>query len=359
MRQSLLWAAALAAAVTVAASTAAGAQDYPYQCRIAAHQGDQLLLECTTSVGDAATVPGDPAMAAHHLAAATASEPLPAAPLPDDADSLWHPPGAHGDRPAHEHGDAPPAWLTDAGFHVGFSHAHGTPNENVPYWKHTGFKGWAGRFGDVEWYGLFHLDVNPGGHGGRFHSYQLWLRDASGAISHFSGWMDFGQDAQTGANKVVSCDTESFVRPVILVNAAGECQAIRFENWYAAAAGSGPWAPDIGFNIAPSYRDGGDPADPSTWMPIDGHVHHLTRRIEFAWYAHRSPLRGAFWADQWGRPVAGPDDPWCADVRTIGDRTYDVLCAEQYIAPTLPSITFPGNAEQRTFAGDGVVTLPN
>ena len=34
----------------------------------------------------------------------------------------------------------------------------------------------------------------------RFHSYQMWARDASGGVSHWDLWADFGQDNNTGPN---------------------------------------------------------------------------------------------------------------------------------------------------------------
>lgn len=274
-------------------------------------------------------------------------------------DMLWHSPGAHGDRPAHEHGDAPPQWLINAGYSLMFTHAANTPNENHPYWKHTGFKGWSGVFNDGQpWYGIFHLDFNPGGHASRFHSYQLWIQTQSGDVSHFQGWMDFGVNNNSGPNLVVVCGTDSGIRPIILVNQSG-C-APRFENWYSAAASNGraPYWPDLGFNISPNYFHGGDPLDPGTWDDIFGYPSNANRRVEFAWYANRSNVRGEFWTTQFGDRVSGPGDPLCGSTKNYGDRSYTIACLRQYIAPDMQSIEFPGNAIQRTFPDDGVV-LPN
>lgn len=332
--------------------------------------GDSLSVNCT---GDTLTVTQADAVSALAVCSANATvTPIPAdtptpAPEPtltpdhsqhgDPADLGWHAPGGHGDRPPHEHGDAPPQWLLDAGINPTYSHVGGTPGENHSYWKHVAFKGWAGRFTDnQDWYAAFHLDFNPGGHASRFHSYQLWVKDISGAISSFSGWLDFGQGNQTGPNLVVVCGQASNVRPIIMANQAG-CPVI-FETWYARAGGSGDFAPDFGFSIAPNYFAGGDPGNPATWTAINPWPNNATRRVEFAWYANRSTLRGEFWTTQWGALVSGPNDPICGTERAIGERTYTVACLRQFIAPTLQSIQFPGNAVQRTFPDDGV-ELPN
>lgn len=306
-----------------------------------------VLLSCVgaTPVPPTATVPP----ATNTPAPATATTPPHSM-----ADMHWHAPGAHGDRPFHEHGDAPPAWLTATGVNPSYDHVGGTPNENHAYFKHTGFKGWAGTFSGVQWYGVFHLDFNPGGHGNRFHSYQLWLRDSTGAISHMNGWLDFGQDNNTGPNLVVDCGTTSQVRPIISVNGIG-CPII-FESWYANSSSPGP---DFGFNINPNYYAGGDPANPATWTNT-GYVRNLNRRIEFAYYGKWGDenLRGEFWTTQFGNVVSGPNDPSCGTSVTIGTRTYTIVCLRQFIAPSLPNVQFPGNAVQRTFAGANVV-LPN
>lgn len=294
----------------------------------------------------------------------------------DMADMVWHAPGlTHGDRPAHEHGDAPPVWLlqaygyTDPSQLMLFTHTGSTPGENVLNYKHTAFKGFAGTFatacGTNEWFSVNHLDTNPAGHTSRFHSYQLWVKDCQGGISHFSGWLDFGTGNMAGPQKVVICGIDSGIRPIMLVNQAG-CD-VRFENWYARAGGSGGWAPDFGFNINPTYYDigGGDPLNPADWQPIGGSPRNFTRRIEWAWYAGRQHPTGAFFSTQWGDLVSGANDPVCGTQRTIGGKTYTVACIEQFIAPTLPEISFDTvqgpnrNSMQRQFpAGSGVV-FPN
>ena len=347
-RMTLLSALVTALFMVLVTVSSAAAQDL-YTCRVSFDDGG-FSVRCDRPAPEPTVAP-TPEPTATPIPEPTAT----VAPPMDMADMMWHAPGTHGDRPFHEHGDAAPAWVTDAGEMPMFVHDHGTPNENVLVYKHTGFKQWAGNFNGQEWFGVFHLDVNPAGQNGRFHSYQLWVKDATGAVSSFSGWLDFGVGNKTGPQKVVVCATDSTVRPIIMVNRAG-CQP-RFENWYARAGGSGAWAPDFGFNINPNYFDG-DPAAPATWQPINGFPNNVERRIEFAWYPGRSAQRGEFWADQFGRIVSGPQDALCGSQQAVGDRTYTVACSRQYIAPTLQGIQYPGNAVQRSFPEDGVV-LPN
>jgi len=289
-------------------------------------------------------------------------------------DMVWHAPMAHGDRPTHEHGDAPPQFVLDfmgvtsVDQAMLFTHAGNTPGENMLNYKHTAFKGWYGEWntnqGLVKWYGVFHLDTNPAGHTSRFHSYQLWVQDPSNNVSHFEGWVDFGTGNMTGPQKIVTCGVDSGIRPIMLVNQAG-CN-VRFENWYARAGGSGAWAPDFGFNINPTYFDigSGNPLNVADWKQIGGSPRNVNRRVEWAWYPNRSAQRGAFWATQFGQIVQSQNDPLCSATTTVGTKTYQNICLEQYIAPTLPEVSFNTvisggrNSQQRTFPSEGVL-FPN
>lgn len=290
-----------------------------------------------------------------------------ATPMADHSNMSWHAPGAHGGIAAHEHGDNTPQWLLDAGYVPAFDHPANTANENALAHKHSGFKGWAGTFGlkdsdpanNVDWYGIFHLDFNPGGHFNRFHSYQLWLRDSTGAVSHISGWLDFGVGNETGPQLIITCNTGSAIRPIMKVNQPG-CPPL-FETWYANDASP---QLDIGITISPNFFAGGDPADPATWTPIKpGIVNNLNRRIEFAIYNNIfGGRKGDIWTTQFGDIVTGETDPLCDGLHTrmVGTRTYGLLCVKQTIQPTLPEVKFvSGNAVQRVFPGSGTVRLPN
>lgn len=271
-----------------------------------------------------------------------------------ESNLVWHAPVVNGCATGHEHGDAPPSWVTAAGYTPEYTHVAGTPNENAFSHKHTAFKGFAATLNGVQIYGVFHLDFNPGGHASRFHSYQLWARDPSGGVSHWSGWLDFGVGTATGPTvRRIHCDSTA-PRPIMAVNDEG-CGVVQFESWYSRAGGA-EW--DFGFNISANYYAGGDPDDPSTWNPISGSVRNLTRRLEAAWYSFRETQRGAFWTDQFDEPVSGPDDPVCGSTVQVGTRTYTRVCLEQFVAPTMVSVQFPGNALQKVYVCPQCV-LPN
>lgn len=177
----------------------------------------------------------------------------------------WHPPVVNGCATGHEHGDPPPQWVYDAGYTPSFKHPANTPNENQL--KHTSFKGFQLRDDGVDLYVIAHIDTNPSGHSSRSHSYQVWARDRTGNVSHWRGWMDFGEGDMTGPQiSRDGCDPD--VRPIMSVFIP-ECSSspVRFESWYSRAGGSGSWSWDFGFNIKANYFFGGDPNNYATWVP--------------------------------------------------------------------------------------------
>jgi hypothetical protein len=239
-----------------------------------------------------------------------------------------------------------------------FTHDGNTPNENVL--KHSSFKGYAARFNNQDVYVVMHLDTNPSGHASRFHSVQVWVRDTTGAVSHWDQWTEFGVDNDTGPQITrFGCDDTDNTRPTIAVNARACNTGLRFENWYPRPAGfngNAPWMVDFGFNTSANYWLGGDPAVPSSWDATGNG--NGTRRFEMAWYANRSAQRGSFYATQFGEVVSGPGDAKCSQSRTVGSRTYENLCIHQTIQPSLGTIQFPGNAQQKAYDMTGVVN-PN
>jgi hypothetical protein len=273
----------------------------------------------------------------------------------------WHPPVVNGCQTGHEHGDAPPDWVLSSSWHPMFDHPGNTPNENAL--KHTSFKAFSMRLHGVDLYTINHLDTHPNGQQTRFHSYQVWARDASGGVSHWDLWADFGQDDNAIPNirAVDTCGVQYSIRPIIQVNYP-ECPSA-FENWYSRA-GVPSWGWDFGLNTRAQYYGGpqrgtlssGNLADMATWLPTS--VLNDTRRIELSWYATRSSQRGTFYSTQLGTIVSGPGDPRCSQPFTVGGRTYETLCIQQHIAPTMTTVAFPGNAMQRVYDVTGV-RLPN
>lgn len=278
-----------------------------------------------------------------------------------ESNDTWHSPVVNNCETGHEHGDSPPTWVVDSKWKPMFTHAANTPNENIL--KHSSFKGFTLNDDDVEVYFVMHLDSNPSGHSTRFHSYQAWAKDASGAVSYWDLWADFGEGDNTGSNlrPVDGCGAPQFVRPIMAVNYP-ECEK-KFENWYNRAGAPG-WAWDFGINILAQYYNGprlgtsssSDLSAISTWLPT-GDL-NSARRIELSWYSFRDHPTGTFYSTQFGEIVTGPEDTRCGTTKTLGTKSYTVLCLEQYIAPTMTSVSFPDNSVQKNYDMTGV-KLPN
>jgi len=279
----------------------------------------------------------------------------------------WHTPTDH------EHGDPPPAWIIAASYNVCFAGAFSTsPLENTA--KHAAMKGFsfpnaAGTGQDV--YLRVHAASNPGDRSSRYHSYEWWIRGTDGKVSHASGWYDSGDpsayDPQTnpGGGRV---DRDRYgdpgMRPVILVTTQGDL----CEQWYARP-GQVDWMADFGWTICgsttrytPNENANPDLYNAATWPATDNLG--LTRRLEFAWYAWRSPLRGDFWTDQFGQPLLGPTDPRVGTTVTKFGKGYTVVALAQHLEPTLRTIAYPGangvsNALQKQYTCTAACRLPN
>lgn len=294
--------------------------------------------------------------------------------------NLWHAPAAHDGLNAHEHGSEPPQWLTDWSMSM-FGHGliyggdEATPNENIA--KHQAFKGAAFTLqtnsGPVQVYLRTHAQTNPMGHMARFHSFEFWALDPAGNVSLMQGWLDYAQGNAAGPNTYYKNCGEQNTRPIISVNTQ-TCGRAQFEDWYSLAGGTydaSQWGPDTGQNLSPTAYAEGDPYDSATWVRT-GDL-GLTRRYEIAWYPNRAAyvfntygggFDQVFYTDQWLRPVSGPSDPVCGSENVIGGKSYTVNCIPQFVASTLPEISFGttggNNARQIEFPGAGIVTeLPN
>jgi hypothetical protein len=275
----------------------------------------------------------------------------------------WHPPvvtGADGQpcNTGHEHGDAPPAWITAAGYSVKFKGVFNTSDiENTT--KHTAMKGFTARFSNVDVYFRVHAASNPGDRIARYHSYEVWARDAAGGVSHWQGWYNSGDPVKDRVPRRTGIETD--VRPVILVvDQQSYDQGIRCEQWYGFTA---EWSWDFGWTICNSTTlfypgESLDPYNQATWQRSPDNSLGTTRRLEAAWYSNRPHPTGKFVTTQFGEIVSGMSDARCSGTSTKFGVTYKNVCLEQYIAPTMTQVAFPNNAVQKTFDSRGV-KLPN
>jgi hypothetical protein len=267
----------------------------------------------------------------------------------------WHPPVVDGCATGHEHGDPPPDWIMDAGYEVKFhSHANTSPAENTA--KHAAMKGFATTLDNVDIYFRVHASSNVLDRSARYHSYEVWARDPSGNVSRWQGWYDTGDPVTDRIPR----GEDPGRRPVMLVvDQNAWDRGIRCEQWYAKTA---KWSWDFGWTICNTttiyYSGENEEQDQANWrLAPDGSL-GTTRRLEAAWYDFRSPARGAFVATQFGEIVSGMDDPRCSGTTTKHGETYDNVCLEQYIAPTMQKVSYPDNAVQKTFDATGV-QVPN
>lgn len=327
--------------------------------------GDNMSVNCAG--GNLAVTPAPSSLSAYCVGyTPTPAVTATATVMPACCAALWHGPDG-----SHEHGDAPPPWIGTAHLAnpliptASFNFVFNTPGENATALKHGSFKGFAASFGAQSIYVLAHFDTNPSGRAGTFHSFQTWLLDATGAVSYLAGWNYFGLNA-AGTGPIIAafgCD-DTTIRPVMQVNRQG-CEPNNqtfYETWYPAPAGylgRAGFYPDFGFSASPNYWDFGAASNPSTWVPT-GQL-NLSRRLEFSWYAGRSPQRGAFWVTQLGQVVSGPADPACGLPFTVAGRTFTTLCGELFIAPSLQTIDYAstGGTNNYSRTWPGPIGLPN
>jgi hypothetical protein len=300
-----------------------------------------------------------PAPTATRTPTATPTSP-PAVGVCGESTMSWHPAVINGCAAGHEHGDPPPRWIAEAGYSVMF-HGHFNTSALENSVKHAAMKGFLGTFNGTDLYFRIHAASNPGDRSARFHSYEAWARDPSGAVSHWQGWYNAGDPVTARVlrrNPPLPGDAQ---RPIVaVVDETSVAQGISCEQWYSAP-GEPQWSWDFGWTIcgATTYYRAGEntaPFDQSTWVPsgkLGG-----TRRLEAAWYASRDHPTGLFYATQFGDIVSGPNELRCALITTRFGVSYQNVCLDQYIAPTMREVAFPGNSDQKTFDTTGV-KLPN
>jgi hypothetical protein len=316
------------------------------------------------------------------LGVAEASGSLAGQPCPDalhDA-SHWHPPvdPTTGCFFGHEHGDAPPQWIMDAGYMVSFDqhggfHGNTSATENTA--KHAAMKGYLADFKDYaggaqEVYFRVHMASNVLDRMARYHSYEVFMRDSTGAVSHWQGWFNSGDPVKD--RLIYNGVNDPGRRPIVLVQDETTFPTVKDEHWYTRA--TAPWNWDFAWTVNPTtfyHANEADNPDMSTWKPT-GQL-GTVRRFEPAWYGPDSksaPMRSlgapkgrTFYATQFGEIVRGPTAARCSGTTTMFGVTYQNECLAQYIAPTARSVEYTvpgGTARERVFPGIGLgVKLPN
>jgi hypothetical protein len=287
----------------------------------------------------------------------------------------WHPPEEH------EHGDEPPAWVGPVGFdeHGGF-HGNTSAFENTE--KHNSMKGTAATFTSKtgqtqDTYVRTHFASNVGERGSRYHSYEFWLKDPTGAITHTQGWANTGDPIpppySTATGRTTRMEGDPGRRPHVLVVDYDSWVANRqCEQWYTTTSRQG-WGPDIGSTICGAS---------TLWFPFEQFYTDyifptgqlgLDRELELSFYRADSlvapnrgnpPLDTEFHATQFGDAVSGPNDPVCQGTTERFGQVYPNKCLPQIIRSTaltienLPSVP-NANRSRKVYPGAGTVRLPN
>jgi hypothetical protein len=292
-------------------------------------------------------------------------------------DDVWHAPAC-----GHEHGDAPPPWIADAGYNAGFDdhggfHGNTSAQENTT--KHRSMKGMLATFGAQQVYIRVHFASNVLERMSRYHSYEVFIRDAVGAVSHYQGWMNSGDPSGGGTGRRSRAVADNGVRPIVLVTDQASLQLGReCEVWYTVTSA---WGPDLGWTICGStsmyYTQ--ENQYPEYEIPLCDYGYRAPtckgsdRELEFSLYVTGStyaasrgnlvPKNVHFYATQFGEGVAGLSDPRCQQGATTEKfgMAYQNICLEQYVADSLRAIEngIPGGNRFRKNYDVTGVTYPN
>lgn len=259
----------------------------------------------------------------------------------------WHSPTDH------EHGDAPPQWVTDFNMtNFGRGLVYGGDENSGPMensMKHAGYKGVAlagisdGQL--VQVYYRFHAASNPMDRAARYHSFEMYAKDINGGVSFWQGWYDVN-DPNVPFARISTIDDGIVleVRPVLIGvdQRALDAMVNIDEFWYTSAPGL-----DIQLRMRASTlmmpNELATNMDQSTWVPTNSRSTvpeasmfqpGLMRGIFINWYTplDRRDIRGWYCATALGALV---------DCSATG-------ALKQYRAPTFPS-GFQASQEGRIF----------
>lgn len=183
----------------------------------------------------------------------------------------------------HEHGPCPPQWVESSGLASTFD---GTED-------HRGFKGmlFPTNPEGVDVYLQVHLISTPSGRARQFHSYKVWMRDPTGAVTYYQGQLNTGDPLTARVPYIQSADGFG-IRPVVLV--LDQESYDRFgplcEVWYVFGI------VHIGWNICPPvylHDPTDNPTNPATWTRTPGGSVGNARGVDVSWYPGYQPV-GAF-----------------------------------------------------------------
>jgi hypothetical protein len=276
----------------------------------------------------------------------------------------WHPPVINGCNTGHEHGDAPPAWVGNVSFMGAFNTS---AKEDTA--KHASMKGFRvlldspdalAAYGcALDIYVRAHIAPNPMEQYSQFHSFELWVKDCAGKISHEVGWLDRGQIT------IKDSPESSSVRPTaILVDRAAWDRNHTCEQWYPSFGSAHPigftWMACAAETIYRPDLNAANPFDMSQWELTGGLG--LDRRTEVVYLPKPYLPLGSYWTTQFGDLVSGPTDPVCSGTSVRYGVTYKNICLEQTIQATLASIgglrgDLP-HVGEKSYDGSGV-KVPN
>lgn len=306
--------------------------------------------------------------------------------------NAWHgATGPGGCTYGHEHGSAPPAWVGAMAFSGPFNTSAienaQSPSDEQPtlMGKHNAMKAILGTnplSGGGQFYLRYHAASNVHDRMSRFHSFEIWFRDNSNGVSHWQGWTDsgdpdlIGPGNQGAGGRRFGCSSEIDIRPETIVRNEG-CTSELSEHWYLYPRSG--WQPTMSVLMdATTFMYPGEYSQTSmvNWrrtgfLGTGRQASMVVAPGSLDLTGKPAPRGVTFYATQFGEIVTGPSDARCTGTTTFPAQptatffrsdtpeTYQNVCLQNFLAPTLP-----GFIEQQAFVPGGEypsqgVKLPN
>lgn len=197
--------------------------------------GSTLAVQCTSGLSGTIGATAANLVCATLVPTATATLTPAATATPSGHALGWHP------ATTHEHGDAPPSWVT--------SHAQQPFTQTRE--GHTGYKGvLASDVGGkgVTSYLIAHILSSEAARSHGDHDYQIWTRHPSGNILASQGLLDFSSNPNQITAPIIERTTDTGERPIAL---AERSPSDGCETWYSRV-NSLPF--DLGWTICDRYQ---------------------------------------------------------------------------------------------------------